>query len=147
MRWAEVDFLSRTWTVPEARMKAGKAHRVALSSAAISLLERLPREGEYVFPGERSARLSHATLNKLLRRMGKDFTPHGMRATFATWGREETTAQREVIEQALAHAIGGSTERAYARGDGLEKRRVLMEQWGQYLEHGPVTAQVVQLRA
>ena len=32
-------------------MKAGKAHRVPLAHAAVDLLSRLPREGEYVFPG------------------------------------------------------------------------------------------------
>jgi len=143
MRWGEVDFAGKVWTVPGERMKGGKAHRVALSSVAIALLARLPRNRDHVFPGGRNSQLSHEAMNAVLARMGKHFTVHGMRACFATWGREETTAQREVIEQALAHAVGDATERAYARGDALEKRRALMEQWAQYLEHGPMSAEIV----
>jgi integrase len=146
MTWDEVDLVGKVWVVRGERMKGGKPHRVALSSTAIALLNQLPRRGEHVFPGARRAQLSHEAMNAVLARMGKDCSVHGQRACFATWAREETTAQREVIEQALAHAVGDAVERAYARGDALEKRRVLMEQWAQYLEHGPVMAEVVPLR-
>lgn len=38
MRWGEVDFENRVWTVPGSRMKAGISHRVPLSAPAIALL-------------------------------------------------------------------------------------------------------------
>jgi hypothetical protein len=34
-----------------------------------------------------------------------------------------------VAEAALAHLVGDQTERAYRRGDALEKRRGLMDAW------------------
>ncbi len=39
--WAEVDLAKALWTIPAARMKAGKEHRVPLSPRAIELLEAL----------------------------------------------------------------------------------------------------------
>jgi integrase len=132
-------------------MKAGRPHRVALSSQAIALLGQIRcdanRDAKYVFPSKNGRPLSHMALNALLGRMGRgNVTPHGMRATFATWAREETLFQREVIEAALAHRVGDATERAYARGDALEKRRALMEAWATYLAQEPQSAEIVPLR-
>jgi integrase len=150
MKWGEIDFQSKTWTVPASRMKAGRLHRVALSPAAMALLAILPRlnDDDYVFPGTKRLHLSQMALKSLLVRMGRtDISIHGMRACFATWAREQTLFQREVIEAALAHAVGDAAERAYARGDALEKRRMLMSAWAEYLERGSTAAEVVPLRA
>jgi len=38
-----------------------------------------------------------------------------------------------VIEAALSHAVGDTTEAAYRRSDALEKRRKLMADWEAYL--------------
>jgi hypothetical protein len=37
-----------------------------------------------------------------------------------------------LLEIALAHALGNQTEAAYARGDLLEKRRRVMQDWAQH---------------
>ncbi|MBV8573611.1 MAG: tyrosine-type recombinase/integrase, partial [Acetobacteraceae bacterium] len=37
--WGEVDMSGRLWTVPGARVKAGREHRVPLSDAAMAILE------------------------------------------------------------------------------------------------------------
>lgn len=50
----------------------------------------------------------------------------------------------DVREQALAHAVGSTVERAYARSDLLAQRRVLMQRWGLYVTQTP--AKVVALR-
>jgi len=141
MRWREIDIASRAWIVPAERMKAGKAHRVALSSGAISVLTRMKEFGEddpaaYVFPGARaSAPLSNMAMLSTLKRMGRnDLTAHGFRSTFRDWAGHETTHAREVIEQALAHQLKDKTEAAYARGDLLNKRAALMADWSSYAE-------------
>ncbi|MEL7030434.1 MAG: integrase, partial [Pseudomonadota bacterium] len=54
-------------------------------------------------------------------------------STFRDWASEETDSPREVAEMALAHAIKSETERAYRRGDLFEKRRFLMQEWGNFL--------------
>jgi len=75
-------------------------------------------------------------------------TVHGIRAAFKTWATERTNYPREVVELCLSHVQGDPLERAYQRGDILEKRRLLMQAWADYCEHGEQTAaNVVPLRA
>lgn len=40
---------------------------------------------------------------------------------------------RELAEQAMAHAVGSQVEQCYARSDVLEGRREVMEAWGAFL--------------
>ncbi len=140
-RWDEIDVVTRVWTIPAKRMKPGREHRVPLSARAMELLEGLAeaRTGEYVFPGRRSGRtLNETAMQQLLGRMGvDDATIHGFRSSFRDWAGHETAFSREVCEQALSHRLGDSAELAYRRGDFLEKRRILMEQWASFCEPTP----------
>jgi integrase len=71
----------------------------------------------------------------VLRRMkAEGVTVHGFRSAFRDWCGESTTFPREIAEAALAHVAGDATERAYRRGDALEKRRKLMEAWAAFCE-------------
>jgi hypothetical protein len=47
---------------------------------------------------------------------------------------EETDHQSDVAEAALAHTVANKTEAAYRRGNLLEKRRVMMEDWANFCE-------------
>ena len=134
--WSEVDLDKALWTIPANRMKAGREHRVPLPGQAVALLRELHelRTGDLVFPGQKRGKpLSVMAMDMLLRRMKVDVTVHGFRSSFRDWCAEETSFPREVAEQALAHVVGDATERAYRRGDALEKRRELMEAWEAYL--------------
>jgi integrase len=137
-RWFEFDLLDRTWTVPAARMKAGREHRVPLSARAFAILEEMQAhrnaDDGFVFAGGKPGKpLSNMAFLMLLRRMGRaDLTAHGFRATFKTWAGERTAFQNEIVEAALAHAIGGKVERAYRRGDLFDKRRRLMQHWATF---------------
>lgn len=140
--WQEIDLEAALWVVPAERMKAGREHRVPLSPRAVEMLTELAelRTGPdaYVFPGQKQGRpLSVMAMDMLLRRMNIDFTVHGFRSSFRDWAGEETAFPREVAEAALAHVVGDETERAYRRGDALEKRRKLMLAWAHYCEHKP----------
>jgi integrase len=140
-RWEEVDLKKGVWTVPAARMKAAREHRVPLTESAKSILVELAeartdrQRTDYVFPGQkRGAPLSGMAMAMILRRMKvTGVTVHGFRSSFRDWAGECTTFPREVAEAALAHTIGDETERAYRRGDALEKRRKLMDAWAAYL--------------
>jgi integrase len=131
--WQEFDLESGVWTVPASRMKAKRIHRVPLSKAALDVLTPLHecRTGEFVFAGQAKGKpLSGMAMEMLLRRMKvDDATVHGFRSSFRDWVSEETNFPREIAEAALAHVVGDETERAYRRGDALEKRRVLMKAW------------------
>jgi integrase len=148
-KWAEVDLQHQVWTIPGERMKAGKEHRVPLSKSATALLQTLSsiRQNEFVFPGNSNGRLAGSTMNMLLELMGRrDITVHGFRSTFRDWAAERTSYPSEVVEQALAHAVGSAVERAYRRTDLFDKRRRLMNEWARFCEQAPTTAEVVPIR-
>lgn len=57
---------------------------------------------------------------------------HGFRSSFRNWGGEKTNHARELLEISLAHLKVNSTEQAFSRGDAVEKRRPLMQDWATY---------------
>jgi integrase len=134
--WDEVNTSEKVWAVPGERMKAGKEHRVPLSSRALAILrdEHDVRTSDYVFAGGKAGRpLSNMAMTEVLRRMGRgDVTVHGFRSTFRDWAAERTNFPSEVVEMALAHVVGNKVEAAYRRGDLFDKRRRLMAEWASY---------------
>ena len=146
-RWEEFNLDAGLWTVPAARMKPGREHRVPLSRRALKIVKVMHegRSGDYVFPGQKLGRpLSVMALEMVLRRMKiVDATVHGFRSAFRDWAAECTNFANEVCEAALAHVIENKVEAAYRRGDLFDKRRKLMEAWAVYCaapRTGKVTA-------
>lgn len=132
--WSEIDIKARIWTVPAARMKAGREHRVPLSDAVLALLAGLPRivGNDLVFPAPRGGVLSDMTPGAVLKRLGVPVTAHGFRSTFRDWCAESTSYPQHVAEMALAHTIGDKVEAAYRRGDLFDKRQRLMSDWADW---------------
>jgi len=149
--WSEVDLQECLWTIYEHRGKTGKEHRVPLTDGAIKFLKSLPRmaEDKYLFTAPRGGQLSDMSLSALVKRMHKAdieqggdgyidpkenrvAVPHGFRSTFRDWAAEDTNYPNIVVEMALAHSIGNKVEAAYRRGDLLEKRTWLMNDWIKY---------------
>lgn len=134
--WDEIDLKAKLWTIPAERMKAGKEHRVPLSTNAVALLESMEVRRGIVFPGQaKDKQLSDMSLTAVLRRMGRDdITVHGFRSTFRDWCAEAAgnSFSREVCEHALAHSLPDRVEAAYRRGDLLEKRVLLMPAWADF---------------
>jgi integrase len=133
--WPEIDLAGRVWIVPPDRMKAGREHRVPLSDAAATLLEKLPKMAgtDLVFPAPRGGQLSDMTLSAVLRRMEIAAVPHGFRSTFRDWVAERTAYPHEAAELALAHAVGNKVEAAYRRGDMFAKRLRMMDDWADFI--------------
>lgn len=134
--WREFDLDAGVWTIPAARMKAKREHRVPLEGRTLKLLEeakKLEGRGDYVFPGRGGdVPLSNMVFLMLLRRMGSEVTAHGFRSSFRDWTAEKTSYPREVTEAALAHAVENQTEAAYRRTDLFERRRDLMADWAAF---------------
>lgn len=134
----EANAADQVWTVPADRMKAGREHRVPLSVRALAILRAATAtradDDTLIFPGRKQSKpLSSAAMAAVLRRMGRgDITVHGFRSSFRDWAAECTNYPNEVIEMALAHAVGNKVEAAYRRGDLFEKRRRLMADWATY---------------
>ena len=126
--WNEINLNAKTWIVSASRMKAGKEHKVPLCDRAVEILRGLGDHGDK----ERVFALSHVPMLELLKNVRLGITVHGFRSTFRDWCSERTNYPREIAEAALAHAIPNKVEAAYRRGDLFEKRRKLMDAWGQW---------------
>jgi integrase len=157
----EIDAAAKVWTIPRGRMKAKKEHRVPLSPRAFAIVRDVTaftvahadadnagdKAGAFIFPGGKKGRgLSNMAMTAVLRRMGHgDITVHGFRSTFRDWAAERTNFPNEVVEMALAHAVGDKVEAAYRRGDLFEKRRKLMDAWAAFCG-APAAGKIVPLR-
>lgn len=137
--WAEIDWEREVWTVPADRMKMKKAHRVPLSSQTLAILKdrqacaNCDKEALIFSNVDSNVRLSDSVYRALFARLDiTGITTHGFRSTFRDWVGEATEFPRELAEQSLAHLVGDATERAYRRGDALERRRDLMQAWADY---------------
>ena len=150
--WEEIDLDRALWVIEGSRMKMGREHRVPLSARAVELLRALPRlEGNpLVFPAARGGQLSDMTLSATMKRMHESevaadragfldrvskrpAVPHGLRSTFLDWVAERTTYPGDMAEVALAHRISNAVEASYRRGDMVEKRRRMMDDWADFM--------------
>lgn len=141
MSWSEIKGDDGVWVIPEARMKAGKEHRVPLSARALELVKAAKKitgkHGLVFCHPETGKAFSDAVFTSLIHKgLELPYTMHGFRSSFRDWAGETTNHPRELLEVALAHLPGDSTEHAYWRGDALAKRRVIMDDWAAYLAKG-----------
>lgn len=151
MAWEEISDIDGDqplWRVPPERMKLSRAkkeeerfaHIVPLSPAAVEVLRaaaRRRRGSALVFPGRNPARpIGEATLRELYGRtsFAGRHVPHGWRASFSTILNEEMgEIWSAAIDAALAHSTKDKVEAAYNRAQRLQRRRELMNRWGELL--------------
>ncbi|SEN57494.1 Integrase [Pseudorhodobacter antarcticus] len=150
--WDEIDLDKALWIIPAARMKMDREHRIPLSAHAVAMLRALPRlqDNLLIFPAARGGELSDATLSAAMKRMhateiaagGVGFVdraskraavPHGLRSTFRDWVGERTNYPGDMAEVAIAHKISNAVEASYRRGDMVEKRRKMMDDWADFM--------------
>lgn len=148
MRWSEIDFDDKIWTIPATRMKAKQPHRVPLCDRVMEILtdaRALQLHDELVFPSSRGTPLSDMALTKLLRDQkvpssdpDRIATAHGFRSSFRDWASEHGYA-RDLADKALSHTIKNRVEAAYHRTDLLEQRRPMMNAWSAFTTSRPRT--------
>lgn len=147
--WSEIDLESGEWVIPWRRMKMGRRkvnpvqadHHVCLSRQAQELLRELHAitgGSTYLFPNQRDHKkpMSNNAILKVLERMGYkgEMTGHGFRALAMTTIKERMGYRHEVVDRQLAHAQKDKIESAYDRAKYLEERKVMMQQWADYLD-------------
>jgi integrase len=156
--WSEIDIENRIWTIQPGRQSSkiapnDTAKRIPLTNAMVELLKSLPRSdgNDLVFWAPRGGALSDATLGKVMRTIhdadvkaggngyldavsGNPAVPHGCRSTFRVWVSERTQFDGDLAEVALFHKVGSKVRQAYDRSDQLEKRRMMMAEWGRFLD-------------
>ncbi len=152
--WKGFDLDKAEWRYLVTKTKTD--HLVPLSTQAVAILreiEPLSGHGRYVFPGARDPQraMSDAAINAALRRMGYDtkteITGHGFRAMARTILHEELHHKPEVIEHQLAHAVSDTLGTAYNRTKFIKERKVMMQEWADYLDKLKAGAEVIPLHA
>lgn len=151
-RWDEMDLDSGTWTIPGERMKAGLTHIVPLPQQAVAALcglAALTCMFEFVLP-HRDDRARHMNVDSLAAaadrfRINFAYSPHATRTTASTV-LNENGYRYDVIEKQLAHVEKDQTRRAYNRAEYLEERRVMMQNWSDYLDQLKAGAGTARLR-
>ena len=135
--WDEINFEKGLWTIPAIRMKNNKEHVVPLTTKMIHILtelKKLKKDSFYIFEISKNKPISNNTMRiALQKRLNVDATIHGMRSSFKDWASEKTNFNNEVSEMALAHSIGNKVEASYRRGNLLQKRKALMNEWEHFL--------------
>lgn len=138
--WSGFDLDKAEWRYLVTKTKT--EHLVPLATQAVAILRQLQAltgHRTYVFPGRDVRKpMSEAAINAALRRMGYDtkteITGHGFRAMARTILHEELQVKPEVIEHQLAHKVPDTLGAAYNRTRFLKDRRLMMQQWADYLE-------------
>ena len=147
--WGEIDVDARLWRIPASRMKMGRPHVVPLSDAALAVLDKaraLTDGGDLVFPSPRGVVMGSNKLSHPMTELNLAGTPHGLRASFATWA-EERDYRGIAIDLCLAHDKKSATTKAYMRHDFWIERVALMEAWGRMVEGREQQAEIVELAA
>ena len=156
MRWSELDPKTRIWTIPAARSKNHREHRVPLSTQAWRIIDAQPRmaDCDYVFTYGRGRPVNEwdKTKQRLCAKagLGEDWRLHDLRRTAAA-GMQRLGVRVEVIERALNHRSGsfaGIT--GTYQVDPLEREvRAALQRWADYVEElvsGSKSPKVVRLR-
>ena len=116
-------------------------HSVPLTKQTLALLEMMKPisgYGQHLFPADRDPKNTRQQPKPLIWLSNvwgyKDkLVSHGMRSIASTVLNEEGF-DYDVIEASLAHVDKNTVRRAYNRTDYLERRRVLMQWWSDYIE-------------
>ena len=154
-RFEEIDEQRRLLTIPAARMKGKREHKVPLPTLAWNVIAALPRLGPFVFSvgGSRPVRNFIRVKDRLDAKLkfARTFVLHDLRRSCAS-GLQRLGVRVEVIEAALAHASGSRAgiTGTYQRHDYAEERRDALERWSDHiaaLVGGGEPAKVVRLRA
>lgn len=140
-KWSEIDLDEAVWIIPAARMKMRKEHIVPLSTQSIAILCQLKEinpNRDYIFPSQKNPR-SHMSNNTILMALGRMgyrgiHTGHGFRALAMSTIKERLHYRHEVVDRQLAHAPGNQVDKAYDRAKFLDQRKVMMQDWANYLD-------------
>lgn len=146
--WAEIDLENESWVIDWHRMKMGKKkvnprkvnHHVFLPTQGWELLRELHTitgGNKYLFPNQRDHEKPATNFGILaaLKRMGYGgkMTGHGFRSLAMGVIKERLGYRHEVVDRQLSHASGDTYGEAYDRAMFLDERKVMMQQYADYL--------------
>lgn len=143
MRRSEIDVVAKIWTIPAARAKNGREHRVPLSEMALTIIERLPviDGSNFVFPSARTPKDKPVSgLSKAKRRIDAvaqvyEWRFHDLRRTAASGMARHGTAPH-VVEKILNHVSGtfGGVAGVYNRFGYDDEKRHALDAWAAHID-------------
>lgn len=151
-KWKDINLEIGEWRYLVSKTKTD--HLVPLSTQAIEILRTIhpvSGHGEYVFQGGHSPLrpMSEAAINAALKRMGydtqNDITGHGFRAMARTILHERLNIDPHIIEHQLAHRVPDTLGAAYNRTKFIEQRKIMMQQWADFLDNLKADTKVVSI--
>jgi integrase len=141
-QWSDIDLEVAEWRFSASKTR--QDHVVPLSRQAVQILKDIhpiTGKGRYVFPNPRNPKgdrpMSDNAVLSAMRRMGiqkDEMSGHGFRAMARTILDEVLGFRPDFIEHQLAHAVRDPNGRAYNRTAHLDERRIMMQQWADYLD-------------
>jgi integrase len=139
LRWQEIDFEKRVWTLPKERAKNGVEHSIPLSDQAADILRSLPRIAEFVFTINglnpiRGTHLAKRRIDKLAPPM-PSWVLHDIRRTVAS-GMARLGINLPVIEKLLNHVSGSfaGIVGVYQRHSFADEKRAAMQAWANFVQ-------------
>jgi integrase len=139
MRWSEIDFDRRIWTIPANRSKNGSAHEVPISAPVITTLAHVPRflRSDFVFTttGLSPASGFGRAKERVEQAVGSnDWWVHDIRRTVAS-GMARLAVLPHVIEKVLNHKTGeiSGVAAVYNRYGYEREKREALERWAGWL--------------
>jgi integrase len=138
MRWEELDFAQRLWTIPKVRTKNQKSHFVQLSEQALPVLNRQDRRGPFVFSmlGQKPFQDFSNAKRELDDLSGvTGWRLHDLRRTCAS-GMARLGVAPHVADKILNHQSGtiSGVAAVYQRHDFITERKDGLERWGAHIE-------------
>jgi integrase len=115
-------------------MKGKKDHSVPLSPAALALLGERRADDAPLFDVP-----TNGMLNALKANGGNGYTVHGFRSSFSDWATAGAGYNADIVDACIAHPDENLTpskrkvRKSYQRDELLEKRREIMQAWGDYV--------------
>jgi integrase len=150
-KWSEIDLQNNVWTIPAARTKNGREHRIPLVGMALEIitaLKSLPRTGDFLFPDKMDRKTAYP-LSRLHQRICtaadvKDFQIHGLRSTVAS-GLGNLGTLAEIISRVLNHTTGKEGQGSkitlvYNQHHYDGPKRAALELWDQHVRGLTATA-------
>ena len=142
--WDEIDWETRTWTIPASRTKTNGPHLVPLSTEALEVLAYAREQGSdqgLIFPSQGGGKEIHSgSLSKLFRDLKIDSVPHGFRVGFVKWAVGRTHIPGVVARMVSGHQPSSVVERSLLRSELYERCVPVMQEWADSIASamGPV---------
>jgi len=136
LRWSEIDFERSLIVLPADRVKNGREHSLPLSSQVRAVLERQPRNNEYVWGCEWTSWTEpKAKLDKRLNGVAS-WTLHDLRRSAATMMADRLDVLPHIVEAILNHQSGHRAGVAgiYQRAKYQDQMRAALQAYGDWVD-------------